>query len=46
VVTSERHFDGIAEAVKPDGRLVLRDEKNEIKEVTPIDIIQIIEYIS
>ncbi|MFC1562793.1 biotin--[acetyl-CoA-carboxylase] ligase [candidate division KSB1 bacterium] len=44
VVTAEKYFEGIAVDIKPDGKLILKNELNEIKEVTPVDIIQIIEY--
>ncbi len=46
VVTSEKYFEGTAVGINPDGKLKLKNELNEVKEVTPVDIIQIIEYIN
>ncbi len=46
IATSEKYFEGVAESIKPDGKLLLRNSLNEIKEVTPSDIIQVMEYIN
>ena len=45
VVQSEKYFEGTAESIKPDGRLIIRDSRNNIIEITPSDIIKVIEYI-
>lgn len=45
VVQSEKYFEGTAESIKPDGRLLIRNSRNDIIEITPSDIIKVIEYI-
>jgi BirA family biotin operon repressor/biotin-[acetyl-CoA-carboxylase] ligase len=44
VITSEKYFEGIAETIKPEGKLIIRNNEGKMKEITPSDIIQVIEY--
>ena len=45
VVQSEKYYEGTVESIKQDGRLLIKNSQNDIIEITPSDIIKVIEYI-